>query len=98
MSSKYTVNRLLCLEKSLRSRLASLSSLSSESTRRTRYMREEGERIEEPTYDIKKVDQQMVKITKALFDIDMKIKEANAINKIDMDDTFDFDDLVKAID
>jgi len=92
MSKIYTINTLLCLEKSLKSRLAQLISLSSECSKRVRWL--ESSKVDEPTYDIKKVDSKVARITKALFDIDMKVKETNAKTKVEMGETFDFDDLM----
>jgi len=93
--AKYTINTLLCLEKSLKSRLAQLKELASECTKKTHWL--DTQRVEEPTYDIKKVDQKIVKLTKALFQIDMKVKETNARTEVNLED-FDFDDLTAAID
>ena len=97
MNKLYTVNTLLCLEKSLKSRLVQLKELTNESTKRTMWMdRLEPQKIEEPTYDIKKVDEKVVKLTRALFDIDMRIKEVNAKTKVELEN-FDYDDLMAAI-
>ena len=92
---QHTVNTLLCLEKNLKSRLAQLKQLETESTKTTRWM--ETDKVESPTYDIKLVDKKVVKINKALFELDMKIKESNAVTKIEMAD-FNYDDLMSAID
>lgn len=95
MAKAYTINTLLCLEKSLKSRLAILRELSAKCATRTVWM--DSNKVEEPMYDVKKVDEMVVKLTRALFDIDMKIKEANAKAKVEMGDDFDFDYLMSPI-
>lgn len=83
---KVTVNYLLALEKSLRERLGQLNELKTQSARRTYY---ENEKREEPTYDIKKVDQKITAINKALFEINHKVKESNAKTVIETDIEYD---------
>jgi len=92
---EYSINMLLCLEKNLKQRLAQLRSLESESAKETSWM--EPNKVEKPTYDIKMVDRKIVNINKALFQIDMKVKESNAVTKIEMKN-FDYDGLMSAID
>lgn len=96
MAKEFTINTLLCLEKSLKARAAQLKELAVENSKRTRWL--DGNKMDEPAYDVKRVDAKLVKLTKALFNIDMKIKEANARTKVEMDDDFNFDDLMAAID
>ena len=91
-----TVNELLVIQKSLKVRLAQLQTMESESTKRSRWMiSDQKEKIEEPTYDIKKVDQKIVKINNALLGIDAKIKESNSRTRIDCD--INVDELMSAI-
>lgn len=93
-----TVNYLLAMEKSLRQRLAQLESLKNESSKRTIWERmgEGNNKIEEPTYDIKKVDKKITLINKALFEINHKIKTSNALTNIDI--ISDYDSLISEID
>ena len=88
-----TVNYLLALEKSLRERLGQLNELKTQSARRTYF---ENDKREEPTYDIKKVDQKITKINKALFEVNHKIKESNA--KTTIETNVNYDELVSEID
>lgn len=96
MAKEFTINTLLCLEKSLKARAAQLKEMEVENSKRTRWM--DSNKIEEPAYDVKRIDAKLVMLTKALFNIDMKIKETNARTKVEMDDDFNFDDLMSAID
>jgi hypothetical protein len=91
-----TINTLLAMQKHLQARRSQLDELKNGSSRRTRWMMTDNkERIEEPTYDVKKVDAKLVKINNALFAIDRKIKEINAITKTEVD--IDFPDLMSGI-
>lgn len=90
----YTINTLLCLQKNLKARLVQLKELAEKSTKKTTWM--ETDKHEEPTYDIKLVDKKIVKLNKALFNIDMKLKEVNALTKVDIE--LDYDDLMSALD
>ena len=83
--SSYTVNGLLTIQKSLRTRLSQLNEVKNESTHRNIYRMAGQDKIEEPTYDIKKVDAKIVEINRALTNIDMKVKESNAITKVAID-------------
>jgi glutaredoxin 2 len=87
-----TVNYLLAMEKSLRERLNQLNELKTQSARRTFY---DADKREEPTYDIKKVDQKITAINKALFEINHKIKESNAKTTVEVE--LSYDDLVSEL-
>lgn len=94
----YSVNALLSMQTSLRTRLNQLNELKNSSTRTTRFFGLDSgkeNRVEEPTYDIKLVDAKIVKINKALFKIDQSIKESNATVKVDVD--VDYDDLTSEL-
>ncbi len=79
---KYTVNSLLVMQKSLRIRMSQLNELKNESTHRTIFT--ETKQIEEPVYDVKRVDTKIVRINNALFEIDRAIKESNAKTKVNV--------------
>jgi uncharacterized protein (DUF3084 family) len=91
-----TINSLLAMQKHLQARRSQLDELKNNSSRRTRWMMSDAkEKVEEPTYDVKLVDKKLVQINRALFEIDRKIKEVNAITKIDI--AIDFDTLMSEI-
>jgi hypothetical protein len=95
----FTINSLLCHQKSLKQRKQELESLRSGTTSRTRYISsDKSERIDEPLYDIKKVDKKIVLINKALLKIDEEIKRSNAKTTVEMPATIDFDNLMSEID
>jgi hypothetical protein len=86
-----TVNALLCYEKNLKARVVQLKELAEQSTKKTSWM--DTNRVEEPTCNIKELDRKIVKLSKALLDIDMSIKASNAKTKLELPD-FDYDDLM----
>ena len=88
-----TINYLLAMEKSLRERLGQLNELKKESAHRTIWS--DDSKIEEPTYDIRKVDSKITCINKALFEINHRIKESNAKTTIETD--IDYNTLVSEI-
>lgn len=95
---KMTVNEAMVNLKILRTRSGQLEAVKNESTKRVhRLFGKDDKQTEEPTYDIKKVDAKIVKINKALLDIEKAIKQSNAITSIDIE-KFDFDDLNSGID
>ena len=94
MSYLNTLSTWLVMEKSLRQRQAELETLRGQVARRTRYGGGT-EQIDEPLYDVKKVDKMCSDITRALFKINQAIKESNATVKLDID--VDYDDLTKSI-
>lgn len=92
----FTINTLLCLQKNLRTRQTQLKELISENSKKTTWMRGgEADKIEEPMYNVKRVDQKIVALNKTLFDIDMKLKEINALTKVEVE--MDYDVLMSAI-
>lgn len=95
----FTINSLLCHQKSLKQRKQELEGVRSNTTQRTRYIAsDKSERIEEPLYDIKKVDKKIVSINKALLKIDEEIKRSNAKTTVEIPTTIDFDNLMSEID
>jgi len=89
-----TVNGLLSMSKSLRTRLNQLDDLKGRVATRTRWS--EPNKVDEPTYDVKDVDKKIVKINNALFKIDQVIKHSNAITKVEVD--VDYDELTSSLD
>lgn len=77
-----TVNYVLAMEKSLRERLSQLNDLKSQSARKTHFL--ETDKMEEPTYDIRKVDAKITEINRALFEINHKVKESNAKTTLEL--------------
>jgi hypothetical protein len=95
----FTINSLLCYQKSLKQRKQELEGIRSNTTQRTRYINsDKSERIEEPLYDIKKVDKKIVSINKALLKIDEEIKRSNAKTTVEISTMIDFDNLMSEID
>ena len=92
-----TISALLSMQNALNARRQQLNELKGSLTMRsTSYGLNNEKIVAEPTYDIKKVDKKLAAINKALFRIDQKIKEANAMTKISVD--IDFDALMAEID
>ena len=90
MLNKFSINALLCRQKSLKQRKTELESLRAHTTSKSTYRSHDGsERTDEPLYDIKKVDKKIVTINKALLKIDEEIKSSNARTMIELDVDFD---------
>lgn len=82
---KMTVNESMVTAKALRGRLGELSSLRSQcATRETMYFGDKN-KIVEPTYDVRVLDAKCVDIENALLQMDMKIKQSNAVTTIEVD-------------
>jgi hypothetical protein len=75
------------MEKNLRQRLQELEQLKGQVARRTRYMG--SDQIDEPMYDVKKVDRMCADITKSLFKINQAVKESNASVRLEIDINYD---------
>ena len=96
MKKNYSINALLCRQKSLKQRKSELESIRQNTTTRTSYRDMNGnERVDTPLYDIKTVDKRIVGINNALLSIDEEIKSSNARTMIDVD--IDFDSLMSAV-
>ena len=92
-----TVNAALSMQKALKQRMSQLETTKSNSTMRTRYMSlDKSERVEEPMYDIKKLDKKVTEINKALLKIDQEIKRSNAATTVDLAN-IDFDVLMSEV-
>jgi len=82
---KMTVNEAMVTAKALRGRLGELSSLRSQcATRETMYFGDKNKTVE-PTYDVKILDAKCVEIENALLEMDMKIKQSNALTTVEVD-------------
>ena len=94
---QFTINALLSMQKALLQRREQLNEVKNQSTSQTLFLDSEAKatRKIEPTYDIKKLDKKISEINKTLFSIDVKIKESNAVTKVDVD--MDFDTLMSEI-
>ena len=91
--AEHTINALLSMTKALQTRRAQLEATKSGSLIRTRYsLGTEGQRVDEPVYDAKKIDQRITQINNVIYKIDVKIKESNARTAVNLD--FDFDALM----
>lgn len=96
MLKNYSINALLCRQKSLKQRKTELESIRQSATIRTSYRDINGnERIETPLYDIKKVDKRIVGISNALLSIDEEIKASNARTMLEVN--IDFVTLMSAV-
>ena len=78
-----TISKSLTLQKAIRSRISTLSELRSKvSTEEYFYRGPEINKEIKPTYDIKLLDQKIVELEKALFEIDAAIKDSNSKTEI----------------
>lgn len=92
----YSINALLCRQKSLKQRKSELESIRQGTTTRTSYRLSNGdERTDTPLYDIKMVDKRIVGINNALLSIDEEIKASNAKTMLEVN--IDFDALMSAV-
>lgn len=92
----YSINALLCRQKSLKQRKSELESIRQGTTTRTSYRLSNGdERTDTPLYDIKMVDKRIVGINNALLSIDEEIKASNAKTMLEVN--IDFDTLMSAV-
>jgi len=93
---KASVNAFLSMQKALLTRRGQLEAVKNSSAMSTSYYSQGVEtRVEKPTYDIKAADRMITKINRALFEIDTKVKQSNAVTEIDI--ALDFDDLMKEL-
>lgn len=88
--AEYTINQLLAMKTQLRERKNDLKPLIGQSSTVEETWRG-GDKNDTVTkkckYDVVDVDQKMVDIDVATFEIDTQIKQANAITKVSIDDT-----------
>jgi len=82
----YTINKLLAMEKALKSRRQQLVELTKENSREVFWSDKNKE--EKPLYDAKLLDKKVTEINNALFEIDHSIKASNAVTKKDIDVNF----------
>lgn len=86
--ASFTVNTLLCYEKNLKSRIVQLKELAEQSTKKTSWL--------DTQSNIKELDSKIVKLSKALLDIDVAIKASNAKTKVEIPD-FDYNVLMSPL-
>lgn len=98
MAEQLTINALLSMQKALKQRQSQLESTKSGSIMRSRHISlDKTEHIEEPLYDIKKLDKKVTEINKALLKIDQEIKRSNAKTTVELPTTIDFDALMSEV-
>jgi len=90
-----TISELLSLISQVKGRLSGLQSLRSECSTKTSYFGDD-KKVIEPTYDVKKVDQQIVDLAKWIYRAESKIKFANATTEV-KDFEVDVDKLIISI-
>lgn len=78
-----TVNELLVTSKIVRERLKDLKELRTTVGSVKRYYGMEKESVVEPKYDVIKVDKKITELQNFLMVADQKIKQSNAVTKID---------------
>jgi hypothetical protein len=79
-----SVNEVMCLQKAVRERLAELQQLRNQvSITETYYGTKD--RVVAPNYDVKAVDKKIVELRNFLLVVDSKIKQSNAITKIEIE-------------
>lgn len=79
---RMTVNEGIAILKSLKIRHNELVALRDNNAFDKRYLKEKGDFVEKPTYDVKAIDRLIVKIAKAIRELDATIKKSNAITEI----------------
>lgn len=94
MATEKSVNEWLSLESALKRRLSSLQGMRNTASNRIHHYGEEN-RVEEPTYDVKKVDAMCVELENALFLISSSIKQSNAVTTVSLD--IDYANLMRPI-
>jgi hypothetical protein len=81
-----TINEALVLVKIVRERMSDLKQLRSQLSVKERFfLRGSDEKITEPQYDVKTVDQKITTLQNFLYRVDARIKQSNATNKIQID-------------
>ncbi|MCK9596701.1 hypothetical protein M0R19_05915 [Candidatus Pacearchaeota archaeon] len=89
-----TVNRLLVVMTNVRQRLNELIALRGEVSKKEHYYGDT-EKVSEPLYDVKKVDEKIVELRKFLFEADASLKEVNAKTKVKI--VYDIDSLLESL-
>ena len=85
-TSMMTINEALVLSKIVRERMADLKQLRSQLSVKERFLlRGSDEKITEPQYDVKAVDQKITSLQNFLYRTDARIKQSNAATKISLD-------------
>ena len=93
---KLTINELMSLMKTVRERVSSLKALRQQvAVKETLWRSTEASTINEPQYDVKKVDRKVMELENFLFRADSKIKTANARTLVDLD--VDVDQLLQPL-
>lgn len=85
---KVTINELLVLQKAVRERSNSLKGLRSEVSKKERYFGTDNKVIE-PQYDVKKVDQKITELETFLFKADASVKKSNAVTEVELEYSVD---------
>lgn len=81
-----TINEALVLTKIVRERMSDLKQLRSQLSVKERFfLHGSDEKITEPQYDVKAVDQKITTLQNFLYRVDARIKQSNAANKIEID-------------
>lgn len=74
-----TINEAIALINQLKSRKSALSAMRQEvSTKESHWYGEQRQKIVEPQYDVKSLDQKIVELDNWLFQLDAAVKAANA--------------------
>ena len=95
--SEITINEALVLLNTLRERKNGLKDLRKDTSRRSYIMYgEEEKKVTEPQYDCKLVDKKITAITNGILKMETRIKQSNAITKINTDE-IDIDSLLSPI-
>jgi len=81
MADKLTINEALVHIDQAQARLAELSALQKEVAKKERFFGT-AERSVEPTYDVKAVDKQIVRLRRVVLGLKTAIKQSNAVTEI----------------
>jgi len=95
LEKRMTINQTLVLTKAVRERVNELRSLRTETAKIERWLGNDHNKVIEPQYDVKKVDQKITELERFLFRAESKIKSSNAVTAIDIE--ADVDQLLSSI-
>jgi hypothetical protein len=80
-----SINELMVLMKTIRTRLGQLQSLQQTCAKKETFFSREDNRVVEPKYDVRELDKRIIELQNFLYLADARIKQSNAVTKIDVD-------------
>jgi hypothetical protein len=79
-----TVNELMVLMKTVKGRMGQLQALQQSVAKKESFFDRGENKLVEPQYDVKQVDKKIVEIQNFLYFADAKVKQSNAVTKVDI--------------